>query len=169
MPETLPNVAEVLAEIVRITSAVDNPILVDLWAPLPYTTTADITFTIDEQSKTVAAGYNFDGPSIPRPLWIAAGYSPLDRDTLLASCIHDWLCDHRGTPRVMADAWFVSTLSGATLNRRNLPQVGPWRAKLMYYAVRAWSIHTERKRKRAARRDAKLAARTDLTPPHKAP
>ena len=161
-----PAAEEAIAELVRITSPSDNPIMVDLWAAMPYTTTHPIQFAIDEQTKTVAAGYNFDGPSIPRIFWVIAGYSPLDRDTLLASCIHDWFCSHPGkTPRVMADAWFVSVLSGATLNNRNLPQVSPFRAKLMYYAVRAWSLHAERKRKRAARK----AATDNLTPPDKGP
>ena len=103
----------------------------------------------------VDAGFNFDGASIPRPLWWIGGFSPLDRDTLPAACVHDWLLAHPAImPRVMADAWFVSTLSGATLNGLSLPQTGQRRARWMYRAVRAWSIYCEWKNRRGANPDA---------------
>ena len=161
MPET---VGEVIATVVRITAKLNNPIACDLWGPKPFTNLCDITYAINGQQHTVKEGKNFDGPSIPRCFWWIVGFSPVDLETLLASNIHDDMLES-GIIRMMADAWFGSVLSGATLNGRPLRKCKEWRAKLMYYAVRAWSIHAERKRKRAARK----AAADNLTSPDKVP
>jgi hypothetical protein len=131
---------EVFRHVVKIKAAIDAPISVNLFDGPPFETVCEIMYCINGEHRIVPAGFAFDGATIPRFLWSLAGFSPLDRDTLLSSCIHDWLLTRRSMPRVMADAWFVSTLSGASLNGRNLPQCGPKRARLMYAGVRAWSI-----------------------------
>jgi hypothetical protein len=125
---------------VRIKAAIDAPISVDLFADKPFTTACEVMYGINGEHRIVPAGFNFDGATIPRCMWSLAGFSPLDRDTLLAACIHDWLLSRKSMPRVMADAWFVSVLSGATLNGRSLPQCSQRRARLMYAGVRFWSI-----------------------------
>lgn len=135
---------EVFQHVVKIKSVTDNPIGIDLWyqstPEKQFVTTAAISYSINGNTRWVDAGYHFDGASVPRPLWWISGFSPLDRDTLLAACLHDALLDFSSMPRVMADAWFVSVLCGATLNGRSLPQCSQRRARLMYIAVRFWSI-----------------------------
>lgn len=138
MPQTA---KEVFKHVVQIKSSSDDPITVDLWHDTKqFRTTAELMYGINGEHRTVPAGFHFDGASIPRAFWGIAGFSPLDRDTLPAACIHDYLLDHSAMRRVMADAWFVSVLCGATLNGRSLPQCSQRRARLMYVAVRAYAI-----------------------------
>lgn len=79
----------------------------------------------------VPVGYQFDGASVPRPLWVLKGFSPLDR-SILAALFHDFLVDHPDElDRVIADAVFVSLLKHSG--------VGCFRRWVMFKGVRLWS------------------------------
>ena len=122
-------------------------IAVNLGGEKRYVTACAIRFRFgDGETREVDEGFEFDGPSIPRPFWWIAGLSPADIDTALPSCIHDWGCDHpHKIPRDLADAMFrvglgpltiVNTTSG---QREQLPGAEPWRRNVLYCGVRYWS------------------------------
>ena len=125
----------------RITSSRSNPIAVDLFADKPFVTQCPVQFILGQIPIRIPEGYHFDGASIPRILWSISGFSPLDRDTMLAALCHDWGCDHpEKIERVIADAMFITLLGPITLNDKDLFGPGLKRRTAMYIAVRAWSI-----------------------------
>ena len=74
----------------------------------------------------VAAGFTFDGASIPRSLWRLCGH-PLEAPRLAAALAHDWLycahvCDrktadmiYRAILRALGIAWWRCTIEHAAL------------------------------------------------------
>jgi Protein of unknown function (DUF1353) len=105
-----------------------------------YITLCVIRFYFGGHEYEVPAGYEFDGPSVPRLLWWIAGLSPADVDTLFASCIHDWGTENPlEIPRDMADAMFRIALGPHTINDELQPGVGRLRRNAMYIGVRYWS------------------------------
>jgi hypothetical protein len=96
-----------------------------------YVTLTRITFKRGGQRLRVRAGYEFDGASVPRPMWGVPGFSPIGLH-LWAALAHDWICDHPDElDRVIGDAIFLSLLKHTGV---------PWQRRLpMYLAVRMWS------------------------------
>lgn len=81
---------------------------------------------------TVPAGFFSDGATTPR--WSWALFPPLDRYAE-AAFLHDYLLVKKPVPRHEADHFF----------RRALLDLGvkPWRAWVMYYAVRIHSLRVQ--------------------------
>lgn len=76
---------------------------------------------------TIPAGYEFDGATIPRPLWsIFERYGLWVR----AALYHDQLYDKRIGTRAAADALFLEIMY--------LDGVPYWQRMAMYAAVRCW-------------------------------
>lgn len=78
---------------------------------------------------TVPAGFVTDFASIPRiPLvwWLMSDYGHP------AAVVHDYLCELKQYPRKFGDEVFHAALLAC--------KVPPWRARLMYGAVRAYAI-----------------------------
>jgi hypothetical protein len=80
---------------------------------------------------SIPRGYQWDGASIPRPLWWIIG-RPKDPRFALASLVHDWICEEAETrpQRVFGDAVFLWLLRDAG--------VAPWRHYAMFLAVTAY-------------------------------
>lgn len=126
---------------IRILTTVPNPFAVDHYAKKQFVLQADVVFIYGENKLTVPRGYHFDGASIPRLLWSLSGMCPGDRETMLAACAHDWICDNpEELPRVVGDSIFLSILWGpVVLNGKPIKsQIGHLRAILMYTAVRLY-------------------------------
>jgi hypothetical protein len=105
-----------------------------------YVLTEDVTFRLGDVERTIPAGFEFDGPTIPRLLWWIPGLSPADIDAALASCLHDWCCDHPDlVPRAYGDALFFVMLGPKLFNTKNLPGVSRRRRAAMSAAVVAYS------------------------------
>lgn len=127
---------------VVITAELDEPVVLNIGGDPAkrFRLACDVTFTIGDYARTIKQGYEFDGPSIPRPFWWIAGLSPADIDTALASCIHDFACEHPElVPRIIGDGIFFLVLGPVVFNGRALIGVGAWRREAMYIAVRVYS------------------------------
>lgn len=83
------------------------------------------------QSVTVPKGFVTDFASVPR--LFHAIFPPMGRYGV-AALVHDYLCVTKPVSRKQADQAFYS------LMRRN--NVKPWKAKVMYAAVRLYAILT---------------------------
>ena len=81
--------------------------------------------------RGIETGYEWDGASVPRWFWPLVGH-PLNGKVIVASLVHDWLCERAATysERVLADAVFYYLLASQG--------VAYWRRALMYAAVRAY-------------------------------
>lgn len=123
---------------VLVLSECDYPIGVNhtLASGKPFVTRCKVTFRRGTSLHLeIDAGYEFDGASVPRPLWILKGFSPLDR-SIIAALFHDFCCDRPDElDRVIADAVFVTLLKHSG--------VGCVRRWAMYKAVRMWSCWRE--------------------------
>jgi len=88
----------------------------------------------------VPAGFVTDGATIPCLAWPLIGHPMHGRYQAAAIC-HDHLYDTQQVSRLVADALFCEILSQYG--------VSPWRAKLMYAAVRigGWYLWRRRRRK----------------------
>lgn len=144
MPAINIQARKVLRGYVVVSSDLDQPIERTLFCKKRYRTLCAVTFQFGSHKEVVPAGYYFDGPTIPRPLWVIAGLSPLDDETVLPSLIHDWICDNPDVlPRVMGDGLFVTAMSVMVFNGRVVRGVPRWRRIPMYLAVRAWTTYVE--------------------------
>ena len=127
---------------VKIYSEFRNPFALNLLGNpnKRFVTVSPLRYIIGGYELPIPMGYEFDGPSIPRPLWWIAGLSPADIDTAPASCAHDYICEHPELlPRIMGDGLFFTVLGGAALNGEDLPAVEESRREAMYLAVRFYS------------------------------
>lgn len=91
-------------------------------------------------SCELTTAYQWNGADIPRFFWSLLGTNPDDPRSLLASGFHDHGCEDPRIPQVIADAVFVTLLGPIRFNGERLPGLGWLRSKLMYVAVRAYSI-----------------------------
>ena len=87
----------------------------------------------------VKAGFDFDGASIPRALWVVYG-NPLSGNFRIAALVHDALYASEYFPRELADAIFLDLMKQH--------EVGYIKRQTMYYAVRSagwyvWRGHTK--------------------------
>jgi len=118
-----------------------------------YILTESFTFIRNEtgESFTIAAGFTWDGASIPRILW---GYTtPFDPMTIIAALIHDWLYKYGIVSRAQADEMFREFLL-CELN-------GPVKTGRMFWAVRIFGIRGYDSKRKKALKAAKKAARRD--------
>lgn len=89
-----------------------------------------LTCYIHKEVITVPKGFKTDFASVPRFLW--AFFPPYGKYTE-AAIMHDYLYDLQDRPRKVADQLFYDALL--------LCQVPKWKAKLMYYGVRAFGFY----------------------------
>jgi hypothetical protein len=146
MPDepTPPPVEKVLKTYVFVESEKPLPFRWNLYRKKCFVTDGWIKFRYGKRDLEVPSGTEFDGPSIPRIFWSLVGFSPLDDDTLLASCAHDWICEHDDEmPRVMGDALFVSAMGPIVFNGEVRKGVPKWRRRAMYLAVRLWTTFVQ--------------------------
>lgn len=146
MPDEVapPPAEKVLRAYVFIESEKPVPFRWNLYGAKRFVTDGWIKFRYGKRELEVPHGTEFDGPSIPRICWSISGLSPLDDDTLLASCAHDWICDHPDEmPRVMGDALFVSAMGPIVFNGQTYPGVPKCRRRAMYLAVRLWTTYVQ--------------------------
>ena len=85
----------------------------------------------------VAAGFKFDGCSIPRALWRLCGH-PMEVPRVAAALAHDWLYAAHVCDRATADEIFREVCK--------LVELGAIRRNVEYYALRvaggaAWNSH----------------------------
>ena len=104
-----------------------------------YAISSDATYLVGDVTLTVPAGFEFDGASIPPPVWPIIG-SPFDPRFVRAALLHDWAYSSHLIGRKTADVAFRDILIA--------DGVGEWRAELMYRAVRlagaaSWSDSPE--------------------------
>jgi hypothetical protein len=125
---------------VEITSQLPLPIALNIGGNQRFVTLCRILLRYNGYELVIPAGYEFDGPTIPRLLWWIVGLSPADLDALLASLFHDFILDTRVLDRIVGDAIFCVCLGPVVFNEKVLPGVGPKRRAAMYLAVRSWSI-----------------------------
>ena len=78
---------------------------------------------------TVHKGFDFDGASIPRPLWGIVG-SPMTDGYQRAGCLHDALYASQLFPREICDLYFLEAMKA--------DKVGYFKRYAMYWAVRAF-------------------------------
>jgi len=91
----------------------------------------DWSFFIDSQEFWICTGYDFDGASIPRPVWPIIG-SPFEPCLWAPALAHDWLYLTHLTDRATADETIYQLMRQC--------KVASWRAHIIWGAVRsgAW-------------------------------
>ena len=77
----------------------------------------------------VAAGFTFDGASIPRALWRVCGH-PLEVPRVAAALAHDWLYAAQLCDRKTADEIYLAICREVGISA--------WRCYVEYYALRAF-------------------------------
>lgn len=109
-----------------------------------------VSFDLDDVRYDiwVAAGFRFDGASIPRALWRLCGH-PLEAPRLAAALAHDWLYRAQVTSREEADDIF-----NHLCKRVGLPawRTGPEWAALRLCGWAAWKANHEWSKIAEARR-----------------
>ena len=88
---------------------------------------------------TIKKGFDFDGASIPRALWVVYG-NPLSGNFRIAALVHDALYASEKLSRELADDIFLDLMKQH--------KVGYIKRQTMYYAVRSagwyvWRGHTK--------------------------
>lgn len=130
---------------IKIKAALDNPVALNFLGDPEkrFVLLCDVCFQIGDETLIVPKGFEFDGPTIPRPLWIFAGFSPADIDLAFASCGHDFVCDNpEKLPRAIGDAIFFELLGPVTFNEHELAGVGKSRRIALAGAVVSFSLET---------------------------
>ena len=79
--------------------------------------------------------YSWDGASIPKIFWRIVG-SQYNPEFLPASCIHDWLCEHKS----FIEKNGVQVSSDIFRDILILSHVPEWKAKTMATAVRLYQM-----------------------------
>lgn len=92
------------------------------------------------QSRTIPAGFLFDGGSIPRPLWTLVGVAP--GHILPATCVHDYLYQSGQASRYVADQKLREDMRVLGLNS--------CKVRMIYWAVRLFGHGAYLKGSRAA-------------------
>ena len=82
------------------------------------------------QGKRIPAGYRFDGASVPRLCWTALGLPPHHPRVMRAALYHDHDYSRSANDGAAQDEQFRRLLVA--------DGVKPHRARLMYWAVKAW-------------------------------
>lgn len=112
----------------------DAPIgasLVGAW----FVTLTLVRYRFGKQVFEIAAGYVFDGASIPWFMRWLPGFHKHDWH-LLAALIHDFICDHPEIlPRPVGDGIFVAVLLAIAAATRTDSARGRWRRELQAWAM----------------------------------
>ena len=98
--------------------------------PIPNSDMYEVATPYEILGKRIPAGYRFDGASVPRLCWTALGLPPHHPRVMRAALYHDHDYSRSANDGAAQDEQFRRLLVA--------DGVKPHRARLMYWAVRAW-------------------------------